>query len=282
MSEKHDISLEAQLYDLCMMNNQSEIATFLNAITEDQMIELALQSKQHVRLEEVAKYFITSLAHETLPKEFPAEKFLTMISKYKLVNTKLEGWINLYLSSRHVFSQVHDVQWKEKAKSDELPQEEIKSENQEWLVKSSKSEIGQAVANNEGKIIWVDHYTSWLWERSNKDIIGKNFFDFLSDTSRSFCSEKFGETFFGAGETLKVMSYDVKREFECASIDPKLSKIQKVFTSQFTRILLSIKGSDGTQNAVHIKTRPASKKTVEKFSALQDKSSVLPSCPSTP
>ena len=81
------------------------------------------------------------------------------------MNTKLEGWVNLFLNSKRIFSQVHDVHRNVQAAEEN---EELKEEHKEdvmssfdnnYTVKSQRSEIGQSVTDNAGKIckLWPIH-----------------------------------------------------------------------------------------------------------------------------
>jgi len=275
-----DPLFEEKLHKLCKDKDTEGFLAFLKETSEDTIIKLALMPKQHILIEDVAKYLIVNLSNGKLLNEQYVHNFLSLISRYKLTCTRVESQINLYLNSKRIISQVHDVQLKENENMSEKSTEEMKNETQKLSIKCVKSDIGQAVCDNEGKIIWVDHYTSWLWERTNKELIGSNFFDLFykmpkkaSPSSRAFPNPRSKETFFGPRELCKVMPYELKRGFECIRIDPNLSNQPKVLTSQFTRIMLAINGSDNTQFAVHIKTRPSSRKTFDKFLSLYQNNS---------
>ena len=71
------------------------------------------------------------------------------------MNTKLERWVNLFINSKMIYSQVHDVQHRPLIEEDikeEYKMEGISSADHSYLVKSQRSEIGQAVADNTGKL----------------------------------------------------------------------------------------------------------------------------------
>ncbi len=100
----------------------------------------------------------------------------------------------------------------------------------------------------------------------------------MTDSSRARCAAKSEEgAFFRSGETCKVMSYALRRVFECPEVDPELSARHAIRSSQFTRIILAVnvprnnKVNDkkNCTQAIHIKTRPAGTRTAEKLLELE-------------
>jgi len=250
-----NIPIENILHKECKEGNLLKVIEVLSNIDEDQVLKLALQSKNNSVLEEVVQYLLVMLSHGIFTDCVLVDRFMSLLCKYKLISTKIENWATLYLNSKRALSYVHEINWKSTSK------EEAK-EASEFSVRTIKSQIGQAIVDHKGKILWVDSAAAWHWERPINELIGTSFFDLLTEPSKAFCSMKCGENFFKSNEVSKVMSYDIIKSFK-SDINPELSAKPKVLTSQFTRIVLMVR-EEGI-SAVHIKTRFASKKTCNNF-----------------
>eukprot|EP00826_Nyctotherus_ovalis_P043562 TRINITY_DN4600_c0_g1_i2.p1 TRINITY_DN4600_c0_g1~~TRINITY_DN4600_c0_g1_i2.p1 ORF type:complete len:286 (-),score=54.27 TRINITY_DN4600_c0_g1_i2:110-967(-) len=243
--------VDSLLHAACREGGFLKIVDVLGQIDEDQILRLAFQSKSSTLLEEVVQYFLVALSQGILSECAFVDRFLALVCKYKLVNTRLEGWATLYLEGKKGGSYVHDVRWEEEAKG-----------ASEFTMRSAKSLVGQAAIDPRGKILWADNYTAWFWERPVGELVEANFFELLTERSRKFCAMKCGETFFKANETSKILSYDIMKTFK-SEISTELNARAKVLTSQFTRIALVVRGEKVP--AVHVKTRLASEKTCLAF-----------------
>ena len=172
--------LETQLHEACKCGDHTALCRLVETVNEDIIITYAVQQKQHLLLEDVVKYLIMLISRPGSESEIDqtaCDNLLGLISRYlhlllasyKLINTRLEGWISLYLKSKATFSQVHDIQYKGKSQDESEEEKEDMADNAEqaeeqesarmdiensklYSVVTCKSDVGQAVTNVAGVI----------------------------------------------------------------------------------------------------------------------------------
>ncbi len=151
-----DPPTDQQLLDACKSGDESLLVSLLKRLPDKAMMALTVQKRQYTALEQAVKWIVVALSHSRLKEENEFTKFLGLVSRYKLVKTQLEGWATLFVKSKKIFSQVRDIRCQPAIGEEESKGEtrafDAGEDPQHCEIKTSHSEVGQAVADNEGKI----------------------------------------------------------------------------------------------------------------------------------
>jgi len=150
-------------------------------------------------------------------------------------------WVELYLASKEHNTSI------------------LKNEKEE-INKEDKG-IGHAVIDVNGKFLWADATSCWLFETRNEKLIQMKFTDLITEISLTYFYNKYNGVLMNIEkqEFKKVITYTIKRNFKCVLLSNPEKNI-KVLTTKLTVIKIR-----EDSFAIYLQTRLAMPHRVEVF-----------------